>query len=341
MKFRIRYAEQIVGLFTLLAILSLAAILIFMGINQRWFARDYSFVSQFQSGSGLNRGMPIKLKGFTIGAVDKIELLEDNTVQINFHIFDTYYNRVLPNSVLQLATSPIGIGGSSLIFYPGSSQSTPLAEGSFIPSTDFAEGQRRLESGLVKTDEKEDAVSSVINRIGPILDSTYETINSLNSAITRIDNTLSGTQPGPLLDVLLQTQQVMAQLHETLENTSGITANLEKTSAQLSDTQGLVQHLLDPKGSVAKLLDDDEELYTHIQSIIAELERSAAELSNFAGYVNEQQPSITAILQEGRTALQESQDVMQGLQNNPLLRRGITEEYTTPSTFRGMRDGEY
>lgn len=341
MKFRIRYAEQIVGLFTLLAILSLAAILIFMGINQRWFAKDYSFTSQFRSGSGLNRGMAIKLKGFTIGAVDNIKLLEDNTVQINFHIFDTYYNRVLPNSVLQLATSPIGIGGSSLIFYPGIGQGPPLEEGSFIPSTDFAEGRRRLESGLVKIDEKEDAVSSVVNRIGPILDSTYETINSLNSAITRIDKTLAGTQSGPLLDVLLQTQQVMAQLHKTLENTSGITANLEKTSAQLSDTQGLVQRLLDPKGSVAKLLDDDEELYTHIQSIMAELESSANELSSFAGYVNEQQPSITAILQEGQTALQESQDVMQGLQNNPLLRRGITEEYTTPSTFRGMRDGEF
>ncbi len=341
MKFRIRYAEQIVGLFVLIAILSLAAILIFMGINQRWFAKDYSFTSRFQSGEGLNRGMAIKLKGFTIGAVDAIELLEDNTVQIDFHIFDTYYDRVLPNSVLQLKSNPIGIGGGGLVFYPGISDKPPLEEGSFIPSTDFPEGRMLMESGLVKKVDKEDAVSSVVNRIGPILDSTYATINALNETITTIDNTLKGTQQGPLLDVLLQTQRVMVQLHTTLENTSEITANLEKTSQQLAETQGLVKRLVDPQGSIAKLLDDDEELYTQIQSIIGELEKSAVELSSFADYVNEQQPNITAILQEGRTTLQEGQDVMQGLKNNPLLRGGITEDYSTPSTFRGMRDGDY
>jgi len=341
MKFRIRYAEQVVGLFVLVAIISLAAILIFMGINQRWFAKDYSFTSRFQSGEGLNRGMAIKLKGFTIGAVDTIDLLDDNTVQIEFHIFDTYYNRVLPNSVLQLTTSPIGIGGGGLVFYPGISDKPPLEEGTFIPSTDFTEGRELIKSGLAKTADKEDAISGVVNRIGPILDSTYETINALNSTITTIDNTLKGTQQGPLLDVLLKTQQAMAQLHTTLENTTGITANLEKTSEQLADTQGLVQRLLDPKGSIAKILDDDEALYVQIQDIIAELQASAAELSSFADYVNDQQPNITAVLQEGRTTLQESQDVMEGLRNNPLLRKGITEDYTTPSTFRGMRDGEY
>ncbi|MFW5711847.1 MAG: MlaD family protein [Spirochaetota bacterium] len=341
MKFRIRFAEQIVGLFVLIAIVSLAAILIFMGINQRWFAKDYHFTSRFQSGEGLNRGMAIKLKGFTIGAVDAIKLLDDNTVQIDFHIFDTYYNRVLPNSVLQLNISPIGIGGGGLVFYPGIGNGSPLEEGAFIPSTDFPEGRQRIQNGLVKMTDKEDTVSSVVNRIKPILDSTYATINSLNSTITTIDNTLKGTQQGPLLDVLLQTQQVMVQLNETLQNTTGITANLEKTSEQLADTQGLVQRLLDPKGSIAKLLDDDQQLYGQIQAIIAELEKSAAELSGFAAYVNNQQPNITAILQEGRTTLQEGQDVMQGLKNNPLLRGGISEDYITPSTFRGMRDGDY
>src|SRR6056297_85260 len=158
MKFRIRFAEQIVGLFVLIAIVSLAAILIFMGINQRWFAKDYHFTSRFQSGEGLNRGMAIKLKGFTIGAVDTIDLLDDNTVQIEFHIFDTYYNRVLPNSVLQLTTSPIGIGGGGLVFYPGIDDGPPLEEGAFIPSTDFPAGRQRIQNGLVKMADKEDAV---------------------------------------------------------------------------------------------------------------------------------------------------------------------------------------
>lgn len=105
MKFHIRFAEQIVGFFVLLAMVIILIIVIFMGINQRWFARDYHFTSKFLSGNGLSVGMPLKLKGFKIGTVDKIELNDDNTVEVNFHIFDTYYSKVtkIPFSSYQSA----------------------------------------------------------------------------------------------------------------------------------------------------------------------------------------------------------------------------------------------
>jgi len=340
MKFKIKFAEQIVGIFVLLAILSLAGILIFMGINQRWFAKDYSFVSKFVSGEGLNRGMSVKLRGFTIGAVDVIELLEDNTVQISFHIYDTYYDRVRPNSVLELSTSPIGIGGGGLKFHPGVGTDTPLEEGAYIPSTDFPEGRMLVAQGLVTTLDKEDAVSSVVNRIGPILDSTHETIKALNSTLSTVDKTLKGTQEGPLLDIMRETYAVLAELDATLENAGGITANIEDMTAQLTETQGLVKKLIDPKGSVALLLDDNE-LYNSIVGIMTELEKSVAELSTFSSYINSQQSNITAILKEGESTMEEGQEVLEGLKNNPLLRGGITDEPAEPSTFRGMRTGEY
>jgi len=326
MKFKIKYAEQIVGLFVLIALVSLAGILIFMGINQRWFAKDYSFYSKFNSGEGLNRGMEVKLKGFTIGAVDSIELLDDNTVQIGFHIFDTYYDRVRPNSVIELSTSPIGIGGGGLLFHPGRSTAGPLEEYSYIPSTDFPEGRSLIARGMVTTPESDDTVSSILE--------------SLNSTITTIDNTLKGSQEGPLLDVLEESYTVLNTLNETLENTTGITANIESLTQQLSETQGLIKKLLDPQGSALKILDDDE-LYNNINQIVAELAESAEELSSFTAYINNQQPTITAILKEGESTLVESQDVLEGLKNNPLLRGGITDQEPTPSTFRGLREGDF
>lgn len=340
MKFKIRYAEQIVGLFVIIALVSLAGILIFMGINQRWFAKDYSFYSKFNSGEGLNRGMAVKLKGFTIGAVDSIELLENNTVQIEFHVFDTYYDRVTPNSVLELASSPIGIGGGGLLFHPGRSSAGPVEEYSYIPSTDFSEGKELIARGMVTTIGREDAVSAVVNKIGPILDTTYETLQSLNSTISTIDNTLKGTQEGPLLDVLEETYTVLNTLNATLVNTSSITSNVDTLTQQLTETRGLVKKLLDPQGSVLKILDDDE-LYNGLNAIVAELGNSARELSVFTAYINSQQPNITAILKEGESTLVESQDVLEGLKNNPLLRGGISEEDAVPSTFRGLREGDF
>ena len=70
MKFRIKHAQQVVGFFLLTAALALVVVLVFMGANQRWFARNYSFFSRFSSAEGITTGMSVRLKGFEIGNVD-------------------------------------------------------------------------------------------------------------------------------------------------------------------------------------------------------------------------------------------------------------------------------
>ena len=111
MKFRIRFVDQVVGIFVLIALAALVVILVLMGMNQRWFAKNYYYSSRFESASGLSIGMPITLKGFEIGKIDEITLNEENNVDVVFYIYDTFYEKVKPNSVLELATNPLGLGG--------------------------------------------------------------------------------------------------------------------------------------------------------------------------------------------------------------------------------------
>ncbi len=54
--------------------------------------------------------MPIMLKGFEIGKISRISLNDQNEVDVRFSVEDTYYDRVQPNSVLELTSSPIGLG---------------------------------------------------------------------------------------------------------------------------------------------------------------------------------------------------------------------------------------
>lgn len=348
MKFRIRHAEKIVGLFVLAALVSLAAVLIFMGANQRWFARDYHFQSRFQSGEGLKQGMPVRLKGFRIGMVDRVRLLEDNTAAIDFHIFDTYYPKVRQHSVLELATSPLGIGGGGLLFHPGDPQGDLLEEGAHIPSLDFTEGRRLVEEGKVSTLSKEDAVSSAVRQVGPLLVTAQETLVSLNELAETLNGTLRGEDTGPMAEVLTHTDELLlragsasAALEETLQHTAVVAENLRETSARLRETRGLAKELLDPQGSLAKLLDDDDELYQRLSGTLTQLEEITSRLNSFTAYVNDQQPRITTLLQEGESTLDRGQEVLEGLRNNPLLRGGIRQDYTLPSTFGGLRDGEF
>lgn len=351
MKFQIRFADQIVGLFIILALLSVIFILIMMGINQRWFAKDYNYTSNFKSGNGLSVGMPIKLKGFQIGSVDKIDLLEDNTVEINFHIFDTYIDKVRKNSVLEFSVSPIGIGSGGMLFHPGKSTEL-IPELSFIPSTDFKEGNALIAKGLVNKPERDDTIANILNDISPLLRSTNSTMKSLDTILDTTNATLNGDSEGPIADILNEVAIMVAMLNKTisnamlvvndiLSNTHGISTNLEITTAGLTETKGLITHLLDPRGSIATLLNDENELYKQLFSIVEEASKTTEELTGFINYVNSAQPQITELLENSREAIIKGKDVLEGLSNNPLLRGGITSVTDQPTTFKGYEEEEF
>lgn len=344
MKFQIRFADQIVGLFIILAVMSIVFILVMMGINQRWFAKDYNYTSSFKSGNGLSVGMPITYLGFQIGLIDDIELLKNNEVKINFHIFDTYYDKVRKNSVLQHAVSPIALVAGGMLFHPGKSTEL-IPELSFIPSTDSEKGKELIAKELVEIPQRDDAVLNIINDISPLLQSITSIVNSLES-------TLEGDSEGPVGEIIDEIAIMVTMLNneinaamisakEILANTSGITSNLEITTAGLTDTKGLVTHLLDPKGSVATLLDDDDDLYKELYSIIAEIAKTTEELSAFVKYINTTQPQISELLEGSREALAKGKDVLEGLSNNPLLRGGITGVTEQPTTFMSYGEEEF
>lgn len=331
----------------LIALISVAAILIFMGINQRWFAKDYHFESRFNSGEGLKRGMPVKLKGFRIGMVDSVELLPDNTAAIRFHVFDTYYSKVREHSVLELVSSPLGIGGGGLLFHPGNPEGDLLQEGAHIPSLDFEAGRGLVERGLVATLSKEDAVSSAVREIGPLMSTARTSLEDLSELINTVNRSLEGQETGPLSSILANTDRLLiransvsAALEETLGHTSAVVQDMRSLSSQLKETRGLAKRLLDPQGSFAKILDDDA-LHRRLTGVLTQLESITGELRSFTGYLNSQQSRITTLIEKGDTTLDRGEEVLEGLRNNPLLRGGISEEAPIPSTVGGMRDGEF
>lgn len=351
MKFQIRFADQIVGLFIVLAMMSIVFILVMMGINQRWFAKDYKYTSSFKSGNGLSVGMSIKLKGFNIGSVDKIKLLDNDTVEINFHIFDTYIEKVRKNSVLELSVSPIGIGSGGMLFHPGKSTEF-IPELSFIPSTDFKEGNALIAKGLVNRPERDDTIVNILNDISPLLRSTNSTMKSLDKLLYTTTETFNGDAEGPLSDILNEVAIMVAMLNKSISNamvtvnnilsdTNGISSNLKITTSGLTETKGLITHLLDPKGSIATLLNDDDKLYKELFSIVEQAAETTEELTAFINYINSTQPQISELLEGSREAITKGKDVLEGLSNNPLLRGGITSVTDQPTTFKSYEEEEF
>jgi phospholipid/cholesterol/gamma-HCH transport system substrate-binding protein len=377
MKFKIRFADQIVGAFVLIAIVGIAVILIFIGINQRWFAKNYYFKSAFPSGEGLSSGMPIMLQGFAIGKISGIALTSANTVDIDFFVQDIYYDRVLPYSVLELVSSLIG--GTSLKFHPGKSGTSPLPEHSLIPSLNSAEGQDFVERGLVEMPSSEDVIGSVLEKVNPILDELRGTltqvkrltadvdqaitgkggpiggmvnglaetparintaIDKVNSAVDTINNRVDRISTG-FTGMTDKVNTVLDKIDAVSKNLTTITDNLTAMSEGLKDSKGLVTRLLDPKGSISTLLNDDNKLYGEIQQSLESLKEIVAEIKDFVAYLNSARPQISSLLEKGNTTLDQGNDVLEAVKNNPLLKGGVPAEKTQGSSLKTYRDEDF
>ena len=240
MKFRIRFADQIVGAFLLLAVLGVAVILVLVGINQRWFAKDYTFQSRFDSAGGLSVGMPVMLKGFEIGKISKVSLNDDNQVDVLFSVQDTYIGKVLPDSVLELTSSPIGLG-VTLNFLPGIAPGPPLDEMAFIPSLDLPEGQELVAAGKVALPKGDDVIGSVIAKVNPILDEVRSTLTQIKRVVATADLALQG-KSGPVgemvVDLAATPVKVNALIDDVNRRVAGIADQVNTVLARVDVVTG-------------------------------------------------------------------------------------------------------
>ncbi len=347
MKFGFRHADKFVGLFILVAVVFLSSSLVVTSINRRWFARDYEFFSRFVSADGLSVGMGLELKGFEIGKIKRITLNRDNKVDVTLVIYDTFINKVTEGSVLELASNPLGLGGG-LNFYPGTASDTLLAEFSYIPSNQSKEGRALLLSDLVDKPDREDAVNAILNNVNPILLGLNTLITSLGGISGQIDGALAGNGNTPLGGMLLNLEDTTAALNTVLPAVQSILLEVEKITgslsllmAQLEDPTGLVPTLLDPSGSLDTILNDDNEMYYQITGILGELQTNLENLSAMTGDLRGITPELNLVVDEATGAIQEGKKVLEGLSNNPLLRKGISEEPEAGYQHGSLRDEEF
>jgi phospholipid/cholesterol/gamma-HCH transport system substrate-binding protein len=272
MKFKVRFVDQVVGIFVLVALAGIVVLLVFMGFNQRWFARNYSFTSTFASGDGLSVGMPIVLKGFQIGKVTRISLTADNRVDMEFSIQDTYYEKVTPNSVIELVSSPIGLG-TSLRFHPGRGAGPPIPEHSAIPTLGSPEGRRLVEEGLVELPQGEDVIGSVLDKVNPILDEVRATLAQAKRLVADVDTAVTG-KGGPIGGMVNQLALTPAKVNRTVDLANGV---VDRVNTVVDTVNTRVDGIT---LSVNRITDRTNEILTRIDKVSRNLEDISANLKS-------------------------------------------------------------
>jgi len=341
MKFKFRHADKIVGAFTLVALLFICFLLIMVGRNKRWFEEDIYYRSQFLTADGLDEGMGIKLIGFKIGEIKSVTINEKSLlVDVTFIIYNQYIDRITPGTVLELINSPLGGG---LNIYPGIVMGPPPESGAYIPSTQFPEGKRLLEEELVYRPEKSDIVSDLMRDLPTLIQDVDKTVNTVNNLLYTVDQSLAGNpEAGPIPDILYG-------VSGTLEEIEGIAASLNNASKsvsvlfeELENPENLLPRLAGDQGLAGAVFSDNSEVYQSLNGILDEITLSLKNVEKLTGSLSELSPQIALLLKEATLTLDEAEDVLEGLKNNPLLRGGVSqEEDPTEAVGAEVRDNEF
>jgi ABC-type transporter Mla subunit MlaD len=102
MKFKIKYADQIVGALSIIAIAALILIAFLIASTQKWFVKKHNYYTKVSSANSISEGMSLQYKGFGIGKVKKINLGDDDNVVVHFYVLDEYIDRVSEGSIVEL-----------------------------------------------------------------------------------------------------------------------------------------------------------------------------------------------------------------------------------------------
>ncbi|MBQ0052252.1 MAG: MCE family protein [Treponema sp.] len=308
MKFKIRFADQIVGIFSLAALAGLVFTVFAIGASQNWFVKKNYYYTVFDSGAGLSSGMDLTYKGFSIGKIKSVSL-DGSHVRVDYYILGEYASYVRENSLVQLITSPIGLG-SSFVLHPGKSDNL-LPGDSEIYRVDSWKGMKIIDERLNRVEEQSDSIGVLMNKVSSLLD-------NVNTLLGAINGTAHLRKEAPI--------------KKLLENINSLVKNLSEVAGVLA-TEGAVPHLLgdDLSGNINGILSD-------LVPVMNELNGIASSANGLVGTLS---PEINSALVQINTLLVEVQDVLIGVKNNPLIRGGVPDRSAGTSSTVKLRETEF
>ncbi|MCQ2593285.1 MAG: MlaD family protein [Treponema sp.] len=338
MKFKIKYADQIVGSLSLIAIAALIFIIFFIGSKQKWFVPKHPFYTVVSSGSNVSEGMAIQYKGFGIGKVTKITLNDNDQVIVNFYISDEYINRIKHNSVIELSVSPIGLG-SSLIFYPGLSDGI-IEDDSFIPEKSSPEAKVIIKNHLVQLSEQTDSITTIVN-------SATSLVKDIDYLVVQISDILDGNlEDSPLAQTFTQINTILSQISLFLSGddsvalsniTNNLTTSIQKLNLILDDVNTLTGAIKNPQGLIPRLL-ETEESNGAISQLFDSLDQTLGDVNGISSSIGSEMPQISVILAQVQTLLKQIQDIAIGVKNNPLIKGNSSEKPESASVTPKLRE---
>jgi phospholipid/cholesterol/gamma-HCH transport system substrate-binding protein len=216
------------GLFTVLGVGFLLALLYLMGRQQSLFGRSLVVQADFRNVSGLLTGNSVRLGGISVGSVKRINLLNDSTVRVDMSLNKDAQRLVRQNAVASIGTD--GLVGNTIINLTAQAAPAPPVQAGDVLRT--------------KTPASIDAMLGTLDISNKNL---VVITHSLRQMATRLDTSA--------LWQLLNDQQLPAHVRQSLGNVAAASAQLHHAA---TDAAQLTKGVRQGRGPLGYLLTDNK-----------------------------------------------------------------------------------
>lgn len=317
MKFKIKYADQIVGFFSLLGLVGLIVLFFSIGMTQKWFQKKNTYYTMVDNSNGLAVGKDLTYKGFSIGKVKSISL-EGSQVRVNYYIFADYDEYIKPYSLVEFASSPFG---SSFVFHPGNGQGK-IESGSEIFRTDSATGTEYIAKGYVTIEGGADSIAIILNKVTTLVDNINVLLGQVNQAFAGTDQTEIGKIVGNINNIL-------GDADDILSGTGG--SDINKILAEINDLLSSIN-----KEGIPALL--GEENSKEITAILKNVDSLSGDASHLVANLD---PQVSSVLAQVDQALVQMRDVLSGIKNIGFIRKGVEDHAGANTSTIQLRSTEF
>jgi phospholipid/cholesterol/gamma-HCH transport system substrate-binding protein len=251
------YRNIRLGIFVIVGMILLIVGLYFVGNNRNMFNSTFEVRTTFNDVGGLQSGNNVRYAGINVGTVDKVEIVNDTTIEVRMQIVKKIKNILRKNSVASIGTD--GLVGSKLVnIEPGTPDSHVIAEGDYLPSLKAVDTEKMLRT----------------------LEFTNQNIATISNNLKAVTENITKSR-GTLYTLLMDTSMA-GSLNHTLSNIQNFSRDLSTISGDLGN---MVDGVRDGKGTLGMLVNDTT-TSAEIKQTIAQLKQSGQQIAELSANIN-------------------------------------------------------
>lgn len=130
--------ETKVGIFVLIGLVVMGAIVFLIGDERRSFDRHFKLRAKFHDVAGLKAGAPVRMGGMDVGSVDAVHFGTtpgDAYIYVEFNVVKVAFDRIKDDSIVSIANKGL-LGDKMLEVSQGTASHPGLADGGMVTAAD-------------------------------------------------------------------------------------------------------------------------------------------------------------------------------------------------------------